>query len=59
MKKPALTRTMSKKVYSPDNFASKGFLVDKNEILYSYSWTSVTVNQFIEQLKKHIKWSAE
>jgi transposase InsO family protein len=39
---------MSKKGCSPDNSACEG-----------YSWTGVTINQFVEQLDNYIKWYAE
>jgi transposase InsO family protein len=31
----------------------------KNEMFYGYSWAGVTINQFIEELDKYIKWYAE
>ena len=55
-----LTRSMSKKGCSPDNSACEGFFGRlKNEMFYCYSWAGVTINQFIEELDKYIKWYAE
>jgi hypothetical protein len=31
----------------------------KNEMFYGYSWTGVTIDQFIEELDKYIRWYAE
>ena len=60
MEKAGLTRSMSKKGCSPDNSACEGFFGRlKNEMFYGYSWTDVTIDQFIEQLNKYIKWYAE
>ena len=60
MDKTGLIRSMSKKGCSPDNSACEGFFGRlKNEMFYSYSWTGVTIDQFIEQLDKYIKWYAE
>jgi len=60
MEKAGLTRSMSKKGCSPDNSACEGFFGRlKNEMFYGYSWTGVTIDQFIEQLNKYIKWYAE
>jgi len=58
--KAQLIRSMSKKGCSPDNAACEGFFGRlKNEMFYGYSWAGVTINQFIEQLDKYIKWYAE
>ena len=60
MEKAELTRSMSKKGCSPDNSACEGFFGRlKNEMFYGYSWTDVTIGQFIEELDKYIKWYAE
>lgn len=60
MEKAELTRSMSKKGCSSDNSACEGFFGRlKNEMFYGYSWDGVTINQFIEQLDKYIKWYAE
>jgi len=60
MEKGKLTRSMSKKGCSPDNSACEGLFGGlKNEMFYGYSWTGVTIDEFIEQLDKYIKWYAE
>ena len=60
MEGSGLTRSMSKKGCSPDNSACEGFFGRlKNEMFYGYSWTGVTIGQFIEELDKYIKWYAE
>jgi len=60
MEKAMLTRSMSKKGCSPDNSACEGFFGRlKNEMFYGYSWTGVTIGQFIGELDKYIKWYAE
>lgn len=60
MEKAQLTRSMSNKGCSPDNSACEGFFGRlKNEMFYGYSWTGVTISQFIEQLDIYIKWYAE
>lgn len=60
MGKVGLTRSMSKKGCSPDNSACEGFFGRlKNEMFYGYSWAGVTIDQFIEELDKYIKWYAE
>ena len=59
MEKAHLTRSMSKKGCSPDNSACEGFFGRlKNEMFYGYSWVGVSINQFVEQLDKYIKWYA-
>lgn len=60
IEKAQLTRSMSKKGCSPDNSACEGFFGRlKNEMFYGYSWTGVTISQFIEQLDIYLKWYAE
>ena len=60
MKSTGLTRSMSKKGCSPDNSACEGFFGRlKNEMFYGYSWTGVSISQFIEQLDEYVKWYAE
>ncbi|MGI6728208.1 MAG: IS3 family transposase [Anaerovoracaceae bacterium] len=60
MEKSGLTRSMSKKGCSPDNSACEGFFGRlKNEMFYGYSWTGVTIDQFMQHLNKYIKWYAE
>lgn len=60
MEKAKLIRSMSKKGCSPDNSACEGFFGRlKNEMFYGFSWTGVSIAQFMEQLDKYIKWYAE
>ena len=60
MERAQLTRSMSKKGCSPDNSACEGFFGRlKNEMFYGNTWTGVTINQFIEQLGKYMKWYTE
>lgn len=55
-----LIRSMSRKGCSPDNSACEGFFGRlKIEMFYGYSWSGVSINQFIEELDKYIKWYAE
>ena len=55
-----LTRSMYKKGCSPDNSTCKGcFGRLKNEMFYDCSWTSIIIEQFIEDLNKYIKRYAE
>lgn len=47
-------------LHSPDNSACEGFFGRlKMEMFYGYSWSGVSINQFIEELNKYIKWYAE
>jgi transposase InsO family protein len=51
---------MSKKGCSPDNSACEGFFGRlKNEMFYGCKWAGVTIDQFIAELDKYIKWYAE
>ena len=60
MEKASLIRSMSKKGCSPDNSACEGFFGRlKNEMFYGYSWTNVSIEQFVEELNNYIKWYAE
>ena len=55
-----LTRSMSKKGCSPDNAACEGFFGRlKNEMFYGYSWSGVTIEEFIGKLDKYIRWYGE
>jgi len=55
-----LTRSMSKKGCSPDNSACEGFFGRlKNEMFYSRSWNDISINQFIDELDKYLKWYNE
>lgn len=60
MKNNELIRSMSRKGCSPDNSACEGFFGRlKMEMFYGYSWSGVSINQFIDELDKYIKWYAE
>lgn len=60
MKEAGLTRSMSKKRFSPDNSACEGFFGRlKNEMFYGKSWIGVTIEHFIEQLNSYIYWYNE
>ena len=55
-----LPRSMSKKGCSPDNAACEGFFGRlKNEMFYGYSWSGVTIEEFIGILDKYIRWYGE
>lgn len=52
-----LIRSMSRKGCSPDNAACEGFFGRlKNEMFYCNSWLDVTIDNFINQLDRYIKW---
>ncbi len=60
MEMAGLTRSMSKKGCSPDNSACEGFFGRlKNEMFYGYSWSGITIDQFIEKLDEYLKWYGE
>ncbi len=53
-------RSMSKKGCSPDNAACEGFFGRlKNEMFYSYSWSGVAIDDFINILDEYIRWYGE
>lgn len=55
-----LVRSMSRKGCSPDNSACEGFFGRlKNEMFYCNSWLDVTIDNFINQLDRYIKWYNE
>jgi len=55
-----LTRSMSKKGYSPDNSACEGFFGRlKNEMFYNRSWQGISIECFIDKLNVYIKWYGE
>ena len=55
-----LTRSMSKKGCSPDNSACEGFFGSiKNEMFYFRSWDDITIEQFIDELDRYLKWYNE
>ena len=52
-----LTRSMSKKGYSPDNSACEGFFGRlKNEFFYNRYWINTSTEDFIRQLNDYIIW---
>jgi len=55
-----LTRSMSKKGYSPDNAACEGFHGRvKNEFFYGKDWHGVSVGSFMQKLDEYLKWYSE
>ena len=55
-----LMRSMSRKGCSPDNSACEGFFGRlKNEMFYCNSWLDVTIDNFIDQLDRYIRWYNE
>lgn len=55
-----LIRSMSRKGCSPDNSACEGFFGRlKNEMFYCRSWLDVTIDNFIDQLDRYIRWYNE
>lgn len=57
MEKAGLTRSMSKKGYSPDNAACEAFFGRlKNEMFYNHSWINVSIEEFIDILDTYIRW---
>ncbi len=60
MDEAKLIRSMSKKGCSPDNSACEGFFGRlKNEMFYPNSWLDVTMETFIDELNKYIRWYNE
>lgn len=60
MQQAGLTRSMSKKGCTPDNAACEGFFGRlKNEMYYSQRWIETTVEDFIEELDRYIRWYNE
>ncbi len=60
MDNAGLTRSMSKKGCSPDNSACEGFFGRlKNEMFYGRSWQDVSIQQFIDELDKYLRWYNE
>ncbi len=55
-----LVRSMSRKACSPDNAACKGFFGRlKTELFYSRDWKSTTLEQFIKEVDRYIRWYNE
>ncbi len=60
MDSAGLTRSMSKKGYSPDNAACEGFHGRlKNEFFYNRDWCGVSVESFAAQLDEYLHWYSE
>ena len=60
MDESGLTRSMSRKGCSPDNSACEGFFgCIKNEMFYFRSWDGITIEQFIDELDRYLKWYNE
>lgn len=60
MNEAKLIRSMSKKGCSPDNVACEGFFGRlKNEMFYSNSWLDKTMETFIDELDRYIRWYNE
>lgn len=52
-----LSRSMSRKGYSPDNAACEGFFGRlKNEMYYHRSWIDTTLEDFMQQVDAYIGW---
>jgi putative transposase len=57
MNKAGLTRSMSKKGCTPDNAACEGFFGRlKNEMFYYRDWSVTTIEEFIDELDRYIRW---
>ncbi|MFC6282016.1 MULTISPECIES: IS3 family transposase [Polaromonas] len=55
-----LIRSMSRKGYSPDNAACKGFFGRlKTELFHPRDWKTTTIEQFIEVVDSYIRWYNE
>lgn len=60
MQKHCLTRSMSKKGYTPDNAACEGFFGRlKNEMFFHRDWQDVTMEEFFEELHEYMHWYNE
>lgn len=60
MERAGLTRSMSKKGYTPDNSACEGFFGRlKNEMFYERSWDNVSLEEFTAELDSYIHWYNE
>jgi len=60
MEDAGLIRSMSKKGCTADNSACEGFFGRlKNEMFYYHSWDGVSIEQFINELDRYIKWYNE
>ena len=60
MENRKLTRSMSKKGYSPDNSACEGLFGRlKNEMFYNRYWKGVSIPEFIDVLNEYLVWYNE
>jgi len=60
VEKAGLTRSMSKKGYTPDNSACEGFFGRlKNEMFYGHSWKGVTIGRFMGYVDGYLRWYAK
>jgi len=60
MEAAGLTRSMSKKGFTPDNAACEGlFGRIKNEFFYHRSWHGVSIDAFTEKLDEYLRWYNE
>lgn len=56
----SLTRSMSRKGYSPDNAACEGFFGRlKTELIYPRDWQNVALDDFTRQIDDYIRWYNE
>jgi len=57
MPEGTLTRSMSKKGYTPDNPACEGFFGRlNNEMFYNDDLSRTTVDDFLKQIDQYIRW---
>lgn len=60
MNTASLTRSMSRKVCSPDNSACEGFIGRlKNEMFYGRFWKDVSLDDFMATVNNYIHWYNE
>lgn len=60
IEKAGLTRSMSRRGCAPDNAACEGFFgTMKTEFFYCRSWKGVSIDQFIKELDKYLRWYAK
>jgi transposase InsO family protein len=57
MNDAGLTRSMSKKGYSPDNSACEWFFGHlKTEMFYGHNWDEFSVREFIQKIDNYMHW---
>ena len=57
MEESGLTRSMSKKGCSPDNYACEGFFGHlKTEMFYGRNWDEYSIDDFIQEVDAYIHW---